>query len=291
MHGTAVVIESQPDWITASIHDPQRVASLHHYADSLIPGELAAGAKVRAWAFYGYTGYSVGRVRYGEREGAACIQLSGDLAHKGLSHTRLLADGVTRFDIAVTVRLPESDDKAADRSYDEAMAWRLVHPRAALPSLFQNGDGGATLYVGRRTSDAMLRMYNKEAERRQDKDDAGAEHYARCWRYELEVKGETALPLARVIDESPDRAKAVQAYVHDWSSSHGLIPLFPHSGAQVLLPGFHRRSDRERTLAWFRSSVGPAIRRLLDSGPDHEVYEALGIPLPEPPIDNPPMSA
>lgn len=290
MYTTGEVIESQPDWLTASVHDSKRVAGLHKYADSLILGELDAGAKVKAWAFYGYLGYSVGRVRYGEHEGAACLQLSGDLAHRGLSHSRLLVDTVTRFDIAVTVRLPEPDPDVAKRAYGEALAWRLVHPRAALPSCFENGDGGATLYLGRRTSDTMLRLYNKEAERRQDKDLAGAEHYVRCWRYELEAKGETALPLAKIIDEGQDRAATIQAYVHNWVSDHGVIPLFPSSGAQALLPGFNRRSDRERTLQWFRSSVGPAIRRLLESGPSLEVYQALGMPPPEPPADSLPPS-
>lgn len=291
MYPTGVVIESQPDWLTASVHDEHRVPSLHHYADSLIPGELALGAKVKAWAFYGYTGYSAGRVRYGQRDGAACLQLSGDLAAQGLAHSLLLTDTVTRFDIAVTTRLPERDLEAAAVSYGECMAWRLVHPRAALPTLIQNGDDGATLYIGRRTSDAMLRMYNKEAERRQDKDVVGAEHYAACWRYELEAKGETALPLARIVAQAPDRAVAIQAYVHDWLTAHGAVPRFPHSGAQTLLPGFNRRSDRERTLAWFRTSVGPAISRLLQTGPAREVYEALGIPLPPPQADAPPQSA
>lgn len=291
MYTTGTVVESQPDWITASIHAKQRIPSLKHFSDTLIAGELDAGAKVRAWAFYGYKGYSVGRVRYGERDEAACLQLSGDLAARNLSHTALLTDSITRLDIAVTVRLPEPDDEAGTRAYNEAVAARLVRPRAALPKLVRDGNHGMTLYIGDRSSDVMLRMYNKEQERLADKDKLAAEKYARCWRYEIEAKGKIAPQLARTIEAERGRADACQAIVHQWVVDHGMTPLFPPSGSQALMPGFHRRSDRDRTLDWFRSSVGPSIRRLLQTGPSQEVYDALGLPPPPPSIDDGPPDA
>lgn len=283
MKHTSVVVESQPDWLTAAVHSSQKVPTFKRLADDLLDGELRAGARVRPFRLQGYVGYQAGRVRYGERENAALVQLSGDLAAHNLSHVRFLEDSLTRIDLAVTARLSAPDAQVAGRHYNEANGFRLHHPRAARPQLVQDGDGGATCYLGERVSNYMLRVYNKQAERLSDHDSEGAAKYENCWRYELEVKGGPAPMMAKLIDESPNRADACQSYIHGFCVQHGLVPIFQPEGPRDLIPGFSRRSDRQRTLQWFRSSVGPSIQRLIGSGDPQEVYDALGLPPPFPP--------
>lgn len=283
MYSNAVVLESQPDWLTAATHREKNTRELRRLALAWQADEVKAGNRLRPWRLMGYQGYMAGRVRVGERQNACLVQLSGDLAATHLSAVRELEDSLTRIDIATTVQLPAYDPDAGTRGYAAALAFRAGSPRLALPKLVQDGNGGSTLYIGDRTSDYLLRVYNKQAEREADHDPEGAVRYARCWRYELECKGEPAPQLAKLVDESTDRAGYVQAFIHQHAVNHGLTPLFPPNGQQAIRPGFTRRADREKTLAWFRKSVGPAVARLLAQGDESAVYTALGIPIPPAP--------
>ncbi len=225
----------------------------------------------------GYAGWSAGRVRYGERGTASLIQLSGDLAAEHLTTVRTLQDSLTRLDLAVTVRFdPPAGDLGPDL-YSDVLAFRDQNPRAARPRLVQDGDGGATCYVGERESPYFLRVYNKEAERRNAHDEPGAFHYRACWRFELEVKGPPAPGLAKLTDEAADRARYIQQFIGSYLDAHGMrLPFDPEGGAE-LVPGFNRHTDRAKTLAWYAKSVAPSLVRLLEQGDQSEVWSALGL--------------
>jgi DNA relaxase NicK len=225
----------------------------------------------------GYEAWQVGRVRCGTRAGAAIIQLSGDLAATHFDTLRPIADTISRLDIAVTARLAERDDELGLRTYTQASRWYEGHNHAARPEAHQDADGGYTCYVGARTSDWHLRVYNKEAESRDDP--AQAEHYARCWRYELECKGPTVAVLAGEIaaHDGDDRARDIQSMVHEYVSHHGMTPVFPHSGGATLVKGFRRRSDRQSRLDWLERSVKPAVNWLSQTGDIADIYAALGL--------------
>ncbi len=288
---TPDVIESQADWLTAACHGRKRTDDLKGYIHPLLTAELAHGARPRPWRLQGYVGYMAGRVRWGERENAGLVQLSGDLAERHLERVCELQDSITRLDVATTVVLPFYDSTLARRGYSAATEHRLRHPHSALPKVVEDGNGGSTLYLGDRSSDFILRLYNKQAERLADADPDGAEHYRNAWRYELEVKGRAAPQLATLTVAAPDRAAYIQAFLYDYCEAHGLTPAFPHSGAQALRPGFTRRSDRQKTLQWYRSAVGPSLQRLWQGGDPQELIDALGLadrvsvrpPAPAPP--------
>lgn len=277
MNTTAVVVESQPDWLTAACHHTANAESLRRLAEACAEGEASIGQRRRPFRLMGYAGYAQGRVRYGERGTAGLIQLSGDLADRHLTTVRALQDSLTRLDLAVTCRFaPPTSDLAAEL-YDDARAFRDIHPRSARPELVQDGDGGSTCYVGDRVSPYLLRVYNKEAEREAAHDEPGAFHYRGCWRFELEVKGAPAPDLARQADEAPDRAAFVQRFVGSYLDAHGLrLPFDPMGGAE-LVPGFNRHTDRAKTLAWYAKSVAPSLVRLLEQGDQSEVWSALGL--------------
>lgn len=283
MKHTSLVFESQPDWLTAACHHRANSNELVILASELMTVEQRAGHQRRPFRLQGYQGHQAGRVRLGTRENAALVQLSGELAATQLHRVRQLQDSLTRLDIAVTCRPEQTTDVEAAQAYTAALAARADRPRLACPKLVCDGDGGSTLYIGDRTSDYLLRLYNKGAERRAAKDAAGEARYAGAWRYELEVKGEPAPALAKAVDEAPDQAAWVQEFLHRYCVNHGLTPLFPSTGARAILPGFTRRTDVAKTLAWYKASVSPSLRRLLSAGYDRDAYEALGIPLPPEP--------
>lgn len=277
MHDTSLVFEAQPDWLTAATHHRHNSDQLAAFARALLAREQRDGNRQRPFRLQGYVGVQAGRVRLGERDNAALVQLSGELAAQHLHHVRELQDSLTRLDICVTCRPATTSDVEAARAYQSATAFRAGHPRSAAAKLVCDNDGGSTLYVGDRTSNYLLRLYNKGAERIAAHDQAGAERYAGAWRYELEVKGQPAPALARAVDEAEDQAEYIQSFIHRYCENHGISPIFPFEGRRAILPGFTRRSDRQKTLDWFRRSVAPGLRRVLDGSADQEVYTALGL--------------
>lgn len=274
---TGTVIESQLDWLTFAVHTRDGVDWLKHSANRWATVERDAGNKVDPFRLMGYEGFRVGRVRYGERENAALVQLSGDLAEKLFDEVHGSQDSLTRIDLAVTVRLPEYQPDVAAEHFAEAMDHRAEKPHAARPQLVQDGDGGSTCYVGDRSSDWFLRVYNKQRECEHQRDEDGAERYQRCWRYELEVKGGAAAPVALLASRAASRSAWVQGRVYDYASAHGIDPRFPSTGDRVPLSGFRRRSDADTRLRWLRASVRPALEWLEGLGYSTEARKALGL--------------
>ncbi len=274
---TTVVIEAQADYLTLAAHHRAETDELRHHCERWVTQEVADGARVRPFRLNGYIGWRAGRVSYGERENAGLVQLSGDYAARHFDTIYPLASNVSRFDVAVTARLAEQDNQLGSRSYQQAVAFHDAHARSALPSFHGDAEGGYTCYVGNRTSDYYLRIYNKEAEQASVHDASGLEQYRRAWRYELECKGLAAATLALAHSGAADRHSWCQSVVHNYTSAHGIQPAFPHDGERVLGPTLRRRSDRDTRLAWVRSTVRPALEYLLQTGTRAEVMEALGL--------------
>jgi len=281
MNGTGTVIESQLDWLTCAAHTQEGADRFERYASAWAATTERDVERRTPFRLKGYEGWQRGRVRFGEREGAAIIQLSGDLAARHFDTLLPLADSISRLDIAVTTRLPTEAPDVGLVSYRQAADWYQAHTRAARPSFHGDADGGYTCYVGDRSSDWFLRVYNKAAEARNDPEQA--DHYARCWRYELECKGASAPVLAAHLGAvgPEDRAADVQSMLHDYATRHGIEPTFERANGAKLIAGFRRRSDRASKLAWLARSVRPAVEWLAESGDARDVFEALGLPYPE----------
>jgi len=277
MNSTPVVIESQVDWLTASAYGRERTAYFALLAATASVGETAHGDETLSFRLNGYQGWRTGRVRYGERENAGLIQLSGELAHTWFDDVYSHADHVTRLDVAVTVDTGVEDPLLGKQAYDAACQLREVRPHLAQPWCVHDANGGWTTYVGARTSDWFLRLYDKHAEAVADHDDVAAGQYERCWRYELEAKGMAAPALAREVYKSLTRASYIRGYVARWCTDHGIIPAYGMEGDVAKLSALRRRSDRTTRLQWLGKSVAPAVRWLLETGDRTEVLEALGL--------------
>jgi DNA relaxase NicK len=274
---TATVIESQLDWLTLAVHSREKTDLLRDHAERWAKREVDSGNRVAPFRLNGYIGWKAGRVRYGERENAGLVQLSGDLAAQHFDTLYPIRDNISRLDVAVTVRADPPQPEHGRESYLAAVAHRDASPRSARPSQHGDGDGGWTTYIGDRTSDYYFRLYDKEAEQRGERNDAGAERYRACWRYELECKGLSTPALALSLAGAADRPALCQGLVHNYACAHGIEPIFPYDGKRVLSPGFRRRSDRDTRMAWLRRSVRPAVEYLLQTGTRDEVIQALGL--------------
>jgi DNA relaxase NicK len=260
------VVEAQLDWLTLGWEEGQAADRAEAWAFSRGQAERRAGFREAPFRLMGYEGWAVGRVRFGRRDGPALLQLSGDLAEKNADTLVPHATRISRVDIAVTVRLDPADPFLGETSYAEASNHYAEHPASALPWIVQTGSGGCTAYVGSRTSDRFLRIY-----------DEGAAHYKSCWRYELECKGTSAKPMALAVVSAADRPAFIQQQLHHYCLAHGIGPAFDDRGGRVLIPGFRRRSDTESRLNWIRRSVNPAILSLLSEVDRAEILDALGL--------------
>ena len=274
---STVVLESQADWLTAAVHTADKNVTLEHYASGWAARELADGAKMRPWRLMGYEGYLAGRVRYGTRQAAGLVQLSGDLAARHLDGLVPLADNVSRLDLAVTAQFTPPQPDTGSVAYLDAEHHYKEHSTAARPWRIADADGGWTTYLGDRSSDTFLRLYNKQAECRASSDAAGELHYAGCWRWELELKGHFAKSAAHSLQAAPDRPAFVQGWMYDYVTKHGMRPPWERSGGAKLAGAFRRRSDRESRLSWLRRSVAPSVAWLLENGDRTDVLTALGL--------------
>lgn len=279
---TATVIESQADWLTFAAHTHAHQTRLNAHVPLWLDAESQAGNRTRPFRLLGFEGHQCGRVRAGYSERGVLVQLSGDFADRYLSTALDVADSLTRIDLAVTARLPDPTRLLALEHYAECLDWHSGKPGRAEPTLLQRGAHSATLYVGQRASAFYLRVYNKHQESIDNGDDAAAERYRHCWRYELEVKGPDASLLARQLEPVPDRPGYVQRWVHDWSTRHGLTPAFPQGGGQALQPGFRRRSDAYSRLQWIERRVAPSMQWLIAHGYQEQLRKLLPPDLQDP---------
>lgn len=277
-----VVMEAQLDWLTAGFDVGAKADRAEAWAFARAQAEKRSGEREKPFALLGFSGWTVGRVRWGRRADAALLQLSGQLAEDYATTILAKADRVSRVDLAVTVRLAERDDLLGESTYAQAENHYDAHPKTAIPSIIQDGAGGCTVYVGRRTSDRFLRVYNKAAESIAGGDPIAIARYPNCWRYELECKGSAARPAALAAVRALDRAAHLQQYVYDYATDHGIRPAFGAVGNRVLEPGFRRRSDYGTRLAWLQRSVNPAILAMLEVGDRAEILDALGLGTAEP---------
>lgn len=284
MEYSTAVLESQPDWLTFATHHQNHTDVLEPHLGAWFALERAEGNTVHPWKLQGYNGSRCGRVRFGRKGTATLVQLSGDLARRHWEVAARLQDNVSRLDVAVTVQPRPPDVHLALASYNEAKAAFGEEHLKALPRMVTDGAGGATLYVGDRSSDTFLRLYNKEAEAWSRKDYDEAARYIGAWRYEVEYKGERARTAFYTLKGAQFAPDACRDLVYDAFFTHHITPAFTPASRMRLLPGFRRRTDNDRRLEWFRSGVAPAVKALLESDRRAEVEDALGLTTPEQPF-------
>jgi DNA relaxase NicK len=217
----------------------------------------------------GYNGLHCGRVRWGLRVDGEILQISGDLAATEAQTAGKLADNCSRIDLAVTVKVDPVYPGLELAHWKEHLAAYNREGRKASATLVQSDDGGSTFYLGKRTSDVMLRVYDKAVE-------SGEERYAGCHRYELEIKGDRGLRMLQDLTASPDPSGLCRDVVYSWAEGHGLCPIFDSATHVHLVPGLRRRSDTDTKLAWLSAAVRPTVDWLREFGHQAKVLHALG---------------
>lgn len=277
MQSTISVIEARVDALTCSFHERDAARKAAGRAATWAEQETADGNKVSAFRTHGYDMQQVGSVACGVRPDGVLVKLTGELAERYVEELAVSASNVSRIDFCLTARCSPRLAHVSAVHYVEALAFYAAHPTSSEPSHQERATGGDTCYLGRRSSDYYFRCYNKEQESLDLQDEARALHYAGCWRYELEVKGPNALVQARHYVGLRDTQEWVQTMLYQYSTAHGLAPVFSPAGPVVVPPAWRRRSDRDSKLLWLAKSVRPTVEWLAGNTDRATIMATLGL--------------
>lgn len=227
----------------------------------------------KPWGMQGYNGKTSGGVSYGRGTQGYIYQASGWAA----ARSRDLAPpwhNCPRVDVAVTLWYEHDNPMVASRVAERsaeiagargAIGWNVRHIRGF--------GGGDTTYIGSRSSDHYIRIYDKWRESGED------EAYRFAWRIEIEAKGDTAAQIwAAAHSQAPGR-EYLAALVQEQCRKRGVyLPMLdrmrPCPPRQYKPEG----DANDRRLAWLKNQVAPACERLLTAGVYRDtILQALGL--------------
>lgn len=193
----------------------------------------------------------------GSAQGVHCSFSGSTLAQMNpraiLRQALAMGANVTRIDIAIDVHREmylRSMKAAADQGeiVTRAQDWPLIEGRR-----------GSTLYVGSRSSEKFLRIYDKAAEQKVD---------GTWFRIELECKGDFARGVALHVDGNGyDYFGDIIRGFADWPTMHQWQEA---TTSPTLLEGIAKPEKRRDTFSWLMKSVAPSVAKLLVE--DHDKF-------------------
>ena len=263
------------DWITCTTKNFSAASEWYdifwdHVHDETVRRET--GYPTWAHQQQGFIGVKSEHAFIGNRGADECLFVTwGEVADRVWPLVAPKARTVSRVDLAVTIVL---DYPIPDYANDMF----VIHGRPKFKnwSYWENGKGGASLYVGSRESRRYGRIYDKGAQ-------AKTHEPGLRWRYELEVKDKPRnLALLKSLlqkwsSDSP-AADDIADYVYHYFMQKGIEPLFSDDGkalpeAEVDLT----LTKNDRKIRWLRQQVAPSLQYLISEGLGNQALEALGL--------------
>jgi hypothetical protein len=203
---------------------------------------------------------SIGPIPRQKAERGRIISVHGSVAHD-VAHVlqeMIPPSHVSRIDLQVTIPLDwevEMDGMYHILTNPDQFPWKQ-QGKAPYVQLIRNNEGGETLYIGKRTSDLLTRIYRKTI--------LGVD----CLRWELELKGKLARGLVERggLTDPHARATVARAVLAGYPTAmqHAL------DGFAAVLDGGDEKAKRFRaetgedgTLAWWANTVIPALKKAM----------------------------
>jgi hypothetical protein len=265
-HGT--VVGAGVDYIAASAQIRPNELALLAIGEAGIRDAKRDGGILRSFAANGYRGVSCGGVSVGSGDAGSILRISGSGASTVCRAIVNVADNVSRIDLQSTVRFGKdihalARQHAAELRREQQSRGRQLHTR--LERTFGRGD---TLYVGSRSSNYYGRVYDKYRESRD-------EAYAKCWRYEVECKGDAATIAAKLVQTMDNHPTPIAAAVFRWYSARGVQCRFAVDAPGELAPVGRPQTDAEGQLRWLAHQVAPVAKRLLEWYSEDDLVDVI----------------
>lgn len=264
VHGSGI------DYVTLTAKSPHGIKILKEYADARFSFLERSGFSIKPSSPMGYSGWQVGSTFGGIRSDGYMLRVSGQDAQEAFSTCFCEYTHITRLDVQLTVRSwPGMPQWAKWSAYQiESVRSSMDQQHWAKPHFHDNFGNGDTLNIGARQSDKYGRLYDKEMESLDP-------NYERCWRYEVEYKGDYASMYAKELKASKDISRrCAEIVLGQWSSWGVPIPSVKIEKATPIIID-RIETDVERKLAWLHRQVAPTIRMLVQAGATEGIDEWL----------------
>lgn len=269
------------DYITCTALRDFDAQPMREKACELLESEIAAGNQLLKWKGQGYVGFQAGGVVYGVRHDSVIVRLSSDVARDHWREAYETANNITRLDLQTTVALSPRAPEIIKELHTESKASKPKRGRPPERTLITSLKGGDSYYIGRRSSDAYMRLYDKGREQ-------GSSPAGEFVRYEIEFKGDRAQGLAKnLYAVESEQAACYEVITQRYLAAGVRVPVEPQEfekGAKErLVPLSPRRHcTRSRKVDWLKVAVRPSVKFLLSCMSRDEVLELLGIPVDDP---------
>ena len=266
------------DYLTMTWRDEIRNTALGNTRNVMEWAErrpLNIGGKdfTKVWAWQGYTGWQCGQVCVGERADGSIVRLTGKAAHDWATDKLPTGHNVSRLDIALTVWGVSDQSKEIALHSVRADEYRKgLRSRPFDVRLIDGFGDGDTLYVGSRTSEQFVRIYDKE------RSPNGGSEYKTALRYECECKEQLALRAYQRCVSNGYSAASCLSVLTGLLDRRGIVPVLV-GGIQSAAIGTTELpvSSLESSLSWLKVQVRPTVARLMREGYEEEVLQALGL--------------
>ena len=262
-----LIVDAATDWLTVTSVSGEGSDVLAMMGRSLIEEEYGPKA-AKPWRQMGYAGLQSGQIKTGVRKGnEAILMLSGEVAEKYGSTVPVAEHKVTRFDLQVTISLNRRYPQLASEEY--AAQRRMNSERKRQRFLkFISSNTGDTLYVGKRSSAIVVRIYDRSL-KYQDED------LGLYWRYEVEFKKASAQRAYDKWRSAPRKFTYVIAQITAEMEKRGIYPGFPLEISVSAIETKATVSSPESQIEWLGKCVAPVVVQLCYSGFSEEVLKVL----------------
>jgi len=256
------------DWITYVTTERRHTKDLMLFASSSAKGQEQSNVSSEYWKGLGYAGSKLGSFRWGERNGHEGIMIiSGGSAIAGLAFAALGIGRPTRVDLQVTIRCTPPNHSVATRVYSDLENINKSRQRKRYIKLISSSTGD-TVYVGKRTSKVMLRLYDKTHSVMQGQTGL-------YWRYEVEYKSRAAVKVLESLTTANDLMALCLSQVFAEYVKRDVQPRFSTRSVVDAIEVGMEVSTKDSKLRWLEKCVAPVVTQLCIAGYEEQVLHSL----------------
>jgi len=265
---SVTVVGSGVDWLTVTGQDDDVGAILSAlFSDTL---DRTEPLDVKPWQGMGYKGWQAGSVRFGAKQpNLSILMAGGDESERLAENVATTFARPTRFDLQVTIKVTPANVNLAEIVYSEREEANK-NVRRERPIRLIKSETGSTFYLGKRTSDIMLRLYDKSL-------DYGESELGRVWRYEVEFKGRAAESAYDMWFHSKNKVQFVPGLVFAEFSRRGVRPRYSANSEITAIKLSAEVSTADQKISWLYRCVAPVVTQLINTGYEERVIEALSL--------------
>lgn len=250
----ALLIDAGVDWLTLTTKDRARQDDWREVFNHVAAVQKQAGYKVHEAQQRGYVGKGIGHLFLGFFEGIGLCRISSSWAKEYGYMFEPDAVHCTRIDLQTTWEIGYPPQVQPEKWYEKAVAQPPKNGRKPYYSKILNSDGGWSLYVGRRASAQMGRVYDKGVEQ-------GMAPRGNIVRWELELKEGLASQAALAYFTASEPESLTIATLANFFAAR-FIPYPRQAGVSGIRLEYPKDlPDVEQTLKWLRGPVAKAVAR------------------------------